>query len=133
MKKDNIQITSDELNLLIDMADEELRKVIVLMSKAGLRLNEICALKFKDISLNSIHVCSEMKHSIYGWRQSSIMHPQYVNAFPPELLGIIGKGEPNQFIIAHNPNEIRYKFIKLKNSLGLNCKMHDLRRFSMDI
>lgn len=129
MEKDNTQITSYELNLLIDKADEEMRKVIVLMSKAGLRLNETCAIKFKDISLNSIHVCSEMELSIYGWRQSPIMHPRYISAFPPELLGIIGMGEPNQNIITHNPNEIRNKFHKLKKSLGLECNIHDLRKY----
>ena len=132
-------IPDDEaLNALISHSKGDMRLCIILGAK-GLRRGEICALKYKDVlrDLHSVYVHADMVKDKNGkWilkpipkTEKSIRRVE----LPPEIIDMIPDGDPEEFIIKHPPSYVTDRFCELRNSLGLSCRFHDLRHFSVSL
>lgn len=125
--------------LLIKEARPDLKIAIILASIGTLRRGEICALKFKDVlpDFSSIYVHSDMVlnkdnkwiHKDMPKTSDSIRHVK----LPPEVIRMLGTGEPEDYVIPTTPAAISDAFARLRNRLGMSCRFHDLRHYSASI
>ncbi|SDZ88585.1 Phage integrase family protein [Lachnospiraceae bacterium NK3A20] len=130
---------SADVKRLIDAADPELRKCIVLAAVGTMRRGECCALKYGDISrdMSMIHVHSDMvKTPDHEWVCKDM--PKTAQSirtifYPSEVIELLGDGYPDQYVIHLNPNMVTKRFGKLCRSLGINCRFHDLRHYAASI
>ena len=51
----------------------------------------------------------------------------------PEVIQMLGDGDPDAFIISSTPAAISDAFSRLRNRLGMSCRFHDLRHYSASI
>lgn len=130
----NIPIDDDIQNLL-SHANPSLKLAIILASVGTLRRGEICGLKYKDVlhDFSAVYVHSDVVKSTNGWiykempkNDSSVRRV----VLPKEVIELIGNGNPDDFIYPFKPNVLTQQFIKLRDSLGLKCRFHDLRHYA---
>lgn len=124
-----------EVKALIDNSDGYLKIAILLASIGTLRRGEIAALRYEDISGNTIHVHADMvqgpdKEWVYKPIPKTSGSDRYVE-FPPQVIEIIGTG--TGYIIPYNPNTITQAFGRLKKRVGVNTRFHDLRHYAASI
>lgn len=130
--------TEDDVKRLIQMANPELRKCILLASAGTLRRGEIAALTYGDIDKNTIHVHADIIYDENGnWIYKDVPKTsesdRYVE-YPPEIIAELGTGRPDERIVKFQaPDTITNMFIRLRNKLGLQCRFHDLRAYSASI
>ena len=130
--------TDSEVKLLMDNATPELKLAITLASIGTLRRGEICGLKYKDVlhDFNAIYVHTDMVKGPNGWTHKEI--PKTDSSvrrivLPKEVIQMIGNGDPEDYIYPYTPNSLTQSFIKLRDSLGLKCRFHDLRHYAASI
>lgn len=131
--------TSDEVTRLMDAADQKMKMCIALSGIGTLRRGEICGLKYKDVlyDFNAVYVHTDMVQTPEGdWYHKDI--PKNSNSIrrvdlPPEVMELIGEGDPEDFIYPDNPNRISVRFRRLADKYGLHCRFHDLRHYSASI
>lgn len=136
-KKNRVTMNSSgDIVNLFDHASDKLKICIALAAFSSLRRGEICALKYKDISGNMIHVHADMIEGVDGWickeTPKTSDSDRYVQV-PDAIIDLIGQGEPEEFIIGWRPSTVTKEFIILRNELNLNIKFHGLRSYFASI
>lgn len=122
--------TEADVFKMIDQSSGNLRRAILLAAFCGLRRGEIVALDSSDIKGNRLHIKKTAVYNDEGaliFKQPKTYHSdRYITApdiVAKELEGIEGRVCP---VV---PSAITSEFIRLRDSLGLTCRFHDLRHF----
>lgn len=131
--------TDAEVVVLMDNAREDLRLAIALAAAGTLRRGEVCALRYGDVYRDklAIYVHSDMILSkdnewIYKDMPKTSDSVRWVE-LPPEVLDMIGDGEPDEFVVGSTPAAVSDAFARLRDRLGLKCRFHDLRHYAASI
>lgn len=130
--------TTDAVKALLDSADPELRKAILLASCGTMRRGEIAALKFKDIEGNIVHVHADIvKNEKHKWVYKDIPKTsdsdRYIE-YPPQVIKELGEGDPDEYVVkVVNPDAITKRFKNVREACGLRCRFHDLRAYAASI
>jgi integrase len=120
-------------------ADERLKKGIALGAIGTLREGEVCALLYGDVdySRNMIHVHADMVQNTAGeWvikPSPKTVTSNRLIPLPAEVMALIGSGDPGKRIVDTNPSALGHAFARLRDSLGLKCRFHDLRHYAASI
>ena len=126
--------TSNQVMDLYNAASPMLKKCIALAAFSSMRRGEICALKYGDIHGNRIHVHACMvRNSDKKWIYKPYPKTQDSDRFtpvPPEVIALLGNGDPDAFIINRVPDTVSKRFRELGNRFGLeDLRFHDLRKY----
>lgn len=131
--------TDADIKNLIASASPEMTIAISLAAAGTIREGEISALTFGDINreTNTIHVHAGMVQNDDGeWiikpSPKTSTSDRYI-PFSPRIIELLGDGEPDERIIPKTPTAIGHAFAKLRDSLGLRCRFHDLRHYAASI
>lgn len=129
--------TDNDVANLLSNANHTLKLAIILGSK-GMRRGEICSLKYKDImrDFNAIYIHSDMILGKDGWVYKEV--PKTSKSvrriiLTKDIIDMLGNGETEDYILKVKPSTITADFIHLRNKLGLQCRFHDLRHYSVSI
>ena len=128
-----------EFHRLLAMATPEEKLTIILAGLYTLRRGEIAGLCGEDLlwDLNSIYVhTSRVQNDKKEWVRRPM--PKNLNSvrmiqLDPEIMALLPKGGPKEYVISMNPNEITKHFIRLREKACVNCRFHDLRKFAASI
>lgn len=128
-----------EFHRLLALASPEEKITIVLAGLYTLRRGEIAGLCGEDLlwDLNSIYVhTSRVQNDKKEWVRRPM--PKNLNSvrmiqLDPEIMALLPKGGPKEYVISMNPNEITKHFIRLREKACVNCRFHDLRKFAASI
>lgn len=129
--------TDADIALMMSQANPTLKLAIALGSQ-GLRRGEIAALKYGDVlkDFNAIYVHSDMVLGEEGWvykpRPKTNKSTRRI-IVSKELIEMIGDGDPDDYILGVYPSTITTDWINLRNKLGLKCRFHDTRHYSVSI
>ena len=134
----NIPDNSEIMRLMEESRkNRNLHLAIILSAIGSLRRGEICAIRYEDIlyEYNAIWVHADIVQD----DQNKWIYKDYTkNAestrqvpFPKEVIDLIGKGKGP--IIDTTPNCITSSFCYLRTKLGLKCRFHDLRHYTVSI
>ncbi|MBR3238667.1 MAG: site-specific integrase [Oscillospiraceae bacterium] len=127
----------DQVRVLFERASSWLKICIALAAFGSLRRGEISALTYGDIDGSVIHVSRDMvQDSASRWIIKDM--PKTSDSIrdvpvPQEVIALIGSGAPDQIIVPRNPNVITMAFGRLRDSLGLSVRFHDLRHYYASI
>jgi integrase len=130
--------TDADVAQLIKEARPDLKLAIVLGS-CGLRRGEVCALKYADIlrDFSAIYIHADMvldKHRKWIYKDIPKTSDSVRSVeLPPQVIQMLGDGDPDAFIIKSTPAAISDAFSRLRNRLGMSCRFHDLRHYSASI
>ena len=134
----NIPTDADVARLMSE-ARPDLKIAVALASCGTLRRGEICSLKYKDImpDFSAIYIHSDMvmdKNRTWIYKETPKTSDSVRRVeLPAEIMQMLGTGEPDDFIIKTNPNELTNAFCRLRDRLGLKCRFHDLRHYAASI
>lgn len=127
---------SREIIELFNHAPRPLQICIALAAFASLRRGEICALKYGDISENTLHVHADMVLGVDGWHYKETPKTSDSDRFAPlpqSIVELIGNGDPDAFIIDWCPDTVTKRFIDLRKEVGASIRFHDLRSYYASI
>ena len=106
-------------------------KVRIALASLGLRRGEICAVKYEDIDGDMLHVHADMvEDKNNNWIYKEIPKTSDSDRFvklSPAVLELIGDGQG--YIVDVKPPAVTASFIRLRNKVGLNSRLHDMRHF----
>ena len=132
-----------EYHRLLSMASPELKLAIILSGLYTLRRGEIGGLCGEDIlwDLNSIYIhTSRVKKKFKGskrvWVRKEIPKNDKsvrVVQIDPEIMKLIPKVGPKEYVIKMKPDTITKRFIDLKKKACVDCRFHDLRKHAASI
>lgn len=135
-KKTKLTIPTDlQLKQLIDNADPFLKTAILFASALGLRRSEICALTFADFDAKkgtinideSLVMNQDGGWTAKGTKTTSSTRTLPVPAFLAEHIQSLPRDKER--MVPVTPDSISYRFITLRNKLGLSFRFHDLRHY----
>lgn len=117
--------------------NRNLHLAIILSALGTLRRGEVCAIKYEDImrDFNAIYIHSDIvknenKQWIYkDYAKNATSTRQVI--YPKEVIDLIGEGSGRIFTCT--PDAITVAFCKLRDKLGLRCRFHDLRHYTISI
>lgn len=125
--------TEDEVQKMLDNANPNLRKCIMLGAFCGMRRGEICYIRYKDIKDGCISIHGDMvKDSDGKWIFKDHAKTDKSNRtirVPEFVLEELGTGEPEQRVMPCLPDAITNAFTRLRNRLGMPYHFHLLRHF----
>lgn len=126
-----------DVRKLFEAAEGDHKTAIALAAFGSMRRGEICAMKYGDVSGNVIHihadmVCDENNEYQYKEIPKTSDSDRYV-MLPPEVIQMLGTGEPDEFIIKKTPNAITSHFTRLRNRVAPGIRFHDLRHYFASI
>lgn len=129
--------SSEQVQLLFQKADKDLKVYIALAAFGGLRRGEICAIQYRDITNDIISIHADMvedEHNKFIYKEiPKTSESIRMIRVPMEVIKLIGTGEPEAFIVERTPNAVTHAFTRLRNSLSLNICLHDLRHYFASI
>lgn len=131
--------TDDDVTSLLRKASVDLRKCIALAAIGTIRRGEIVALKYRDIDHDNstILVHADIVQDLSGeWVYKNIPKTAASTRlipFPPQVIEMLGTGDPDEYVIKHNPSYISAEFHQLRDKLGLECRFHDLRHYAASV
>ena len=130
--------TDNDINNLLSKASPTLRLAILLASVGTLRRGEICALTYGDIlhDFNAVYVNKNMVLGEDGWvLRDNTKTPASTRRveLPKHIIDMLGNGDPDELILKVMPSTITSEFDELRDSLGLQCRFHDLRHYAASI
>jgi integrase len=137
--KQKKRVTMNDSGVIVDLfnlASDRLKICIGLAAFSSLRRGEICALKYKDLTGNIIHVHADMIEGVNGWTYKETPKTSDSDRFvqiPEAIVELIGSGDPEEFIVGWLPSTVTKEFIILRNSLNLTIKFHGLRSYYASI
>lgn len=129
--------SNDNVIELFNAASPWMKKCIALAAFGGLRCGEVAALKYGDITDNSIFIHADMiLDENNNWIYKDM--PKNQNSIrtikvPTKVIQLLGKGNKNDYVIGYNSNAISKMFVLLKNKVGCNIRFHDLRHYYASI
>lgn len=134
----NIPDNADVIRLMeASKNNRNLYLAIVLSALGSLRRGEVCALCYEDIlyEYNAIYVHSDVVqnerkewiYKDYGKNASSTRQVIYSK----NVIDLIGHGKGRIFDCT--PDYITSSFCNLRDRLGLKCRFHDLRHYTVSI
>lgn len=128
--------TDQDIKAMLAAAGPELKKAI-LLGACGLRRGEICALKYEDISGNTLHVHADIVHDkdnnwVYKDRTKTPESTRAVTV-SDEIIASLGSGT-GYVVKISSPGAASDAFYDLRNKLGLkDITLHSLRRYYASI
>ena len=127
--------TDNDVKNLLNHAEGDLRKAIILASTGTMRRGEICSLCYEDIIDNVVHVHSDMVKTESGeWIIKKIpktsSSDRYIE-FDEHVIEELGTGTGR--ILEITPGTVTQSFIRLRDSLGIECRFHDLRHYCASV
>lgn len=130
--------TDDDIRLLLDNASDEMKLCILLSALGTLRRGEVAAVKYKDVNRQnySIYVHADrVKDKDNKWIYKPPKTKDSIRTvfFPKFVIDMIPDGAPDDFVYPKTPDNITKNFVRLRDSLGLKCRFHDLRIYSASI
>lgn len=138
IKKKQISPSDDEIRLLYESSDDELKIIIALAAFGSCRRGEIAAIKYADVSKQGIYIHADIvqdkhKNWIYKEMPKTAESVRFVR-LPQSILAMIGSGDSDSFILPKTPKAIGRRFEHLRDRLGLNhIRLHDLRHYFASI
>lgn len=125
--------SDNDIRILFNAADGDLKICIALAAFGSLRRGEICALKYGDIDGCKISVHADMVENSdnkFIYKDMPKTSDSIRTAvIPPEAAALIGSGPPEEFLIRRTPNAVTHAFIKLANKHSIDIRFHDLRHY----
>ena len=124
---------------MLELARPKLRLAVALAGVGSLRAGEVSGLLYGDVDyeLGGIHVRRDMVQDENGnWIIKDIPKTITSNRFvplPPEVMELIGHGEPDERVYPSTPKSISRPFRRLCNRVGFVCRFHDLRHYYASI
>ena len=134
IKRPDVAPTDAQVIALYDAAPHWLKICIGLAAFCGLRRGEVSALKYGDIDGQVVHVHADMVQDTTGTYHYKDM-PKTLDSVrdvyaPPELIELIGSGDPDAFVIDRYTGSITAMFEALRDDLGMTgIRFHDLRAY----
>lgn len=126
-----------DIRALFSAAQPELRLCIALAAFGSLRRGEICALKHGDVRGQFVSVHADMvanENGIYEYKDFPKTSDSVRTVLlPPEAAALIPDGPEDGFIVSVNPDALTSRFRRLRDSLGLKVRLHDLRHYYASI
>jgi integrase len=108
-------------------------RLILALAAFGLRRGEICALKYGDVTTDGISVHADMIEDSDNKFHYKPLPKTYASIrfvrLPAQVIEMIGIGQPDDFIIDRTPNAVTHAFVRLRKSVGVNVRLHDLRHY----
>lgn len=136
-KKRRATAPSDEqVQTLYRAASKNLQRAIALEAFASMRRSEACALRYGDIVDGVAHVHQDMVRGTKGWITKKIPKTSDSDRFvrlPEQVLDLIGTGAPDERIVPITPDTVTETFGRLRDSLGIDIRYHDLRHYYASI
>ena len=130
---------NDDIMRLIEESknNRNLHLAIILSAFGSLRRGEVCAIRYEDIlyDFNAIYVHSdvvldEQKRWIYkDYAKNATSTRQVI--YSKEVIDLIGHGTGHIFDCT--PDYITSSFCNLRDRLGMKCRFHDLRHYTVSI
>lgn len=137
IKKTSKSPLNDDVRLLFKMASEWMQKCIALAAFGGLRRGEIASLRYGDIQGDAVFIHTDMvMDKDNKWVVKEIPKTKQsvrIVRLPKEVIALLGKGDPEEFVVKYNPNTISKMFIKLRDRMGVEVRFHDLRHYYASI
>ena len=129
--------SDQDVRKLFELADDRTKVCIALAAYGSMRRGEVCALKYCDVSGNYIHIHADMVANaenkfVYKEIPKTSDSVRTVK-LPAEVIGLLGSGKPDEFIIKCTPNCVTNQFQRLRNKLNLSIRFHDLRSYYASI
>lgn len=129
--------TDADVKMLLDSADHYMKIAILLAAVGTLRRGEICALEYSDVlyDFNAVYVHRSAVRGIDG--EIHIKETPKTSgsvrrvALPKDIIRMIGHGEGR--VYPFSPNTLTDSFVKLRKSVNLQCRFHDLRHYAASI
>lgn len=132
---------TEEVKLLLDNAEGELKAAIALAAFGSLRRGEICALKQKDIFREDclIYIHADFVQARNEEGESVLIYkdpPKTKNSIrtielPDFVIDMLPKSDnPESFVFGFTINALESAFRRYRNKLGLSCTIHSLRHFA---
>lgn len=127
----------DDLKKLMELSrpNKELHLAIILSAFGSLRRSEICGLSYEDIyrDFNAIYVHS----AVVLDHNNKWIHKKYTKnkqstrqvIYSKEVIDLIGQGTGR--IFKCTPDYLTSSFCNLRDRLGLKCRFHDLRHYTI--
>ena len=131
--------TNEQVKQMIETAYPNLKLAIILGAIGTMRQGEISALYYHDVDYErgGVTVRADMvKNKKGAWIVRSMPKNDTSIRFiplPAEVMELIGTGEPDEFICPITPAAIGNAFQRLKKKLGIDCRFHDLRHYSISM
>lgn len=127
--------TDKDIQALIDLANPEMKKAIMLAAFGTMRRSEICALTYDDIDGNVIHVHRNMVKGIDGWIVKNIPKTNSSDRYIEYPAAIIEKlcDRNKGNVVDMLPQSVTDNFYDMRHKLGLSCRFHDLRHYAASI
>lgn len=128
----------EDVALLLKEADPELRKAILLAAYGTFREGEICALRYDDISDDSITLTNDLvwDSASGSYKLHTCKNPQSRRTvyFPKKIIAEIKKDPTTDRIVNLSPKLLSLRFARLRNKLGLPpFRFHDLRAYGASV
>lgn len=139
IRKKNHAPSSSDIQALFLAAEGDIQVCIALAAFGSMRRGEICALKYSDISGNTISVHADMvenEHNKFEYKEIPKTSDSVRTVILPEaVIGLINALECHDdgFIIHRTPNAVTHAFTRLRNRQGLTICLHDLRHYYASI
>ena len=129
--------SDEQVQALFHKAESWLKISIALAAFGSLRRGEICAIRFRDVDGNTVHIHADMvKNASKEWVLKEIpktSESDRIVALPASVIDMFGEGDPDDFIVKNVPDSITKRFIELRDSLGISIRFHDLRHYFASI
>lgn len=124
----------DDIARLYNAASRKMKIALNLAARHSLRRGEIAAIKYGDIDGNKLYVHSDIVKDKNGtWIHKDTPKTEDSNRtiyLSEEEMRLIGRGFPDQYVLALVPSSIGTNFHNLKHKLGLgHIRLHDMRVF----
>lgn len=124
--------TAEEVSSMIGLANNDLKKAIVLGAFCSLRRGEISYLRYSDLKDGILHVHGDMVYSDKLWMRKDVPKTsdsdRYINV-PLSAIRILGDGREDEAIYKYTPDDITRGFSRLMKRMGLPYHFHSLRHF----
>lgn len=128
--------SDEDVRALYEAACEELKKCIALSAYGSMRRGEISALRYSDIDGSTLFIHADLVKDKGGeWIYKEPKTPDSIRykRVPDEVVGLLGTGEPDEYVVKWLPDTITKRFIDLRKKHGVSIRFHDLRHYYASI
>lgn len=128
--------TTADINAVLDVADPELKKAILLGATGMMRRSEICALTADDVDYENNTITIRQSLVLNDNRDLVLKAPKTDSSFRTvevnkELIDLLPKDGP---LVSLNPDQITMRFNRAVTKAGVkHFRFHDLRHYAASI